>query len=504
MKKSTKLPLILLIIILIIAITGYLLSIFLENKLQAELESALEENHFTYDELSVSVWDRSASLEKAEYIFKGKSFEAKKLKLNNIDVLTYFQEGDIVIGELHLDNPKFKVFAETPDEEEEDLQEEFEENILVKKIFVNNGNLQFKETDTAKNQLYLEFSSLEVQDWKLNSKSLQGTIPFTYNSYKYQGDSLFIRLNKEHYLNVGPVQLNNGSGNLTRLQLRSFFSRAEFQRQIPYEKDHFYADIDSIQIKQLDWQVENDSLILKNPLTEIFSANLKVYRDKLQPDDTRQKPMYSQMIRELPVKVKFDTIRLRNTSILYEERMHEDREPGEIEFKQLAASVYNFTNIGMDTQDFPQTRVDVQTRFMGQAPLKVNWSFDVRNTADYFNISGNMGTIGYEQMNRFMKPAMNVETKGNIDSMEFDFSGNRNEAEGEMKLVYKDFKVEVLRSDGSRKNKVLSALANLILNNDAETGDAARDNIRVTRDKTKSFWNYFWLCIREGALKNFI
>jgi hypothetical protein len=107
-------------------------------------------------------------------------------------------------------------------------------------------------------------------------------------------------------------------------------------------------------------------------------------------------------------------------------------------------------------------------------------------------------------MNSFLRPALNIEVEGKISSMFFNFYGNDDNALGDTRLQYHDFKVEVLRKDGVRKNKVLSGLANLILSKDVSNKQMNQKNISATRDKTKSFWNFLWLCIRNGALKSFL
>ena len=115
-----------------------------------------------------------------------------------------------------------------------------------------------------------------------------------------------------------------------------------------------------------------------------------------------------------------------------------------------------------------------------------------------------MGGLGAEQMNKFLKPAMNVEAAGKILDMYFNFVGNDYQASGDMRLEYNDFKIEVLQKDGQKKNKVVSALANLIVKNKAINNKASYNEISYTRNQDKSFWNYLWNLIKNGALKTFL
>lgn len=99
---------------------------------------------------------------------------------------------------------------------------------------------------------------------------------------------------------------------------------------------------------------------------------------------------------------------------------------------------------------------------------------------------------------------MNIEVQGRIQSLFYNFRGDHNQAAGDMRLQYSDFKVEVLKKDGSKKNSFLSDLANIVIRNNDNHEKLERKNIQAERDKTKSFWNYLWLFIRNGSLKSFL
>lgn len=73
-----------------------------------------------------------------------------------------------------------------------------------------------------------------------------------------------------------------------------------------------------------------------------------------------------------------------------------------------------------------------------------------------------------------------------------------------MQLKYRDFKVNILKDGEEGSKSFLSDLANLILKNDSVNEEVSQENIEVERDRTKSFWNFLWLCIREGAIKTLL
>ncbi len=72
-----------------------------------------------------------------------------------------------------------------------------------------------------------------------------------------------------------------------------------------------------------------------------------------------------------------------------------------------------------------------------------------------------------------------------------------------MRLNYDNFKVDILNADGKKKNKVLSALANLFIvkhSNRAEDGFRESNKEGIERDHTKSIFNYIWISIKSGLV----
>ncbi|SFN26684.1 hypothetical protein [Salegentibacter flavus] len=504
MKKSSKIFLYIITGIILLALILFALNNFAEEKLKKGIQDATSQINLNYEELDVNLLSRKATLESPSFSVNGKSFKAEKLSLNNIEIFKYLTDKDLEIGEVSLDGPSFIINKSKKSKSSGDATSSgFKENILIKRLQIKNGELAIIENDSAENSLFTKFNHLKILDFQLDSSSVNNTIPFQYKDYVFKGDSIFFKLDPRHNISLGKMNIEEGHSVFNDFRIIPVYGKQEFQQHIPYELDRFELVVEEVIFSNLKWKFENDSLSIENPLVKIKNANLEVYRDKLQPDDTRQKKMYSEMIRRLPFKLKLDTIRVINSYIKYEELIDGDRSPGEVDFSNLDASIYNLSNINMQAKDFKSTEVDVKTLFMQEANLSVNWRINIQNKNDRFNISGDMNRISEEAMNRFMKPAMNVLAKGSIEDMAFNYSGNHTEALGDMRLVYKDFKVEVLRKDGRRKNKLLSALANLIMNKDAISEDVVQKQIEVTRDKTRSFWNYLWKMIRAGALKSF-
>jgi hypothetical protein len=491
--------------LVVLGVILVILNYVAENKLSKALDSVLVEAGASYEDLDVNLLGRSVELKQVRLKRAGKTVEVSTIQVDDIGVIEYLRTGNIEIEELLIDDLRFLVdngkkdtVASKPSGE----KSKFKENISIEKLRLQNAEVRMIRKDSA-DKLYSKFSIFELQKVKIDSNTIKTAVPFEYEQYKFQNDSLFFEINDLHTLSVESMNAENGHFEVVALKMLPRYSKAEHQQHIPYEKDRYDFSLPNIQLKNLTWSFKNDTLHLFNPYTEINRFNLKIYRDKLQPDDPRQKPLYSEVIRNLPIKIAFDSIVLQEGYILYEERTQTSRPPGSVDFGNFDASIYNFTNIGMEKPDFPKTEIDVQTRLFERAPLNVHWEFDISDAADRFQISGNMADIASAQINEFLKPAMNVTASGSIEDLDFNFSGNDDSGSGDMQLSYNDFKVEVLKRDGSKKNGFLSAIANLVIDN-TTSEDKKYNDVQVTRDKKKSFWNYLWLFIRNGAIKTLI
>lgn len=507
LKKSNKIALGVLIGIGVLAILLIVANNILESRIKKGIEKNLDSANAVYEKVDVKLLDRSAEVINAAIDIRGKMLKVDTIRLNDIEILEYLTKKNIIIGDLKIANPEVKIFKlqkKDQDSSNSKKQNSLKNKIRIKSVKVSGGSLKIFEKDSATHRFYSKLRDISMEQVRIDSSSLKESVPFNYDLILLNIDSLYYDLNDLQKLYVGDLVIRNNDVKVADLQLKPKFSRSEHQQNISKETDWYDLEIDSIGISDFTWSLQNDSLKIGNSLTHIDKFNFVIYRDKLQSDDTSIKPLYSEMLRKMPVLLEIDSMSLTNGYLKYEEKIHADREPGTVDFSNMNFQINNISNVGLDRKDFPETMIRAQADFMESASLDVRWSFNIADTQDRFNIRGELGRIAAEQINEFMKPAMNVQAHGEIEDLYFNFSGGPFTAKGDMRLEYKDFKIEVLQKDGQEKNKVVSALANLIVKNKAQNSKANHKDITVDRDRTKSFWNYLWNMIKNGALKAFI
>lgn len=502
MNRSGKILIGVVAVILILVIAVIALNNYVKSEVVEGLEKEFPASGLNYSEISVNVIGGNMTLTDPVLKIKGITIEAGDIKLKGFSYSNYLFRDEISIGHIELISPHITIDQSDTLEKNGD-NEPIEKTIKLQKFSSEGGSLKMVANDTASNSLFMGLKEIVFLDILLGKEIDGDLLPFQYKTLEVEVDSVYYNMNAEHYITVEEFEYLQDDLSIKQFKITPKFSKPDFDRQLPYEKDWVALNVDVVEMRNFSWSTEGDSLVLKSPSTSLSNANAEIYRNKLLPDDERIKPMYSELIRELGVKIKFDTIDINESRLTYQEKVDEERPPGELSFSNIEANIENLTNFNMSREDFPETNISATALFMDQARLSLNLDFDVRNQMDEFHVSGNLAEISADDINSFLIPAMNIEAEGRIESMAYNFYGNRNEAKGDMQLAYRDFKVNILKEGEKERKSLLSRLANLIIKNDAVNEDVEQEEINTTRDKTKSFWNFLWLCIRDGALKTF-
>ncbi|SHG13446.1 hypothetical protein SAMN05444483_10581 [Salegentibacter echinorum] len=505
MTKKSKISLGVGVVLLLLVGVFIGLNKWVAHKLKTALEESEAIQEFVYKDIDVNLLGGDASITAFSFHTGDKKVSAEKLAVKGVSVFKYLFQDKIAISAVQLTAPNVVIYSEEDKEKTKGKKKEKNDfDLAISSFEISHATLKLAKNDTVKNTLFLRLPTVELNEITANENSLASNLPFKYGDFQVEADSIFFNINDEHDMMAKKLAINSSFLQVNDISMVPLYDKQEFQKHIPYEKDRVELVIPELKLNSWKWGLENDSLKIESPLAQLNQMDLALYRDKRVNDDPRHKKMYSKMIRELPIKLNLDTLKVKNAKLQYQEKVKTDRRPGLVKFTELNASIYNLTNMGMRKTNFPTTSIEVSTYFMGEADLKVNWSFDISNKMDEFRISGHLNNISSQGINQFLKPALNVAAQGGIRDMQFDYSGNKNKASGEMKLIYKDFKVEVLKNDGESKSGFLSALANLIIRNEATSEEKTQKNITATRTINKSFWNYLWKMVRNGALKSFL
>lgn len=497
-----------LVIVVAVLIGGYYgLDAYAHHKIQDFLEEQVEKGDLDYQDYSISLWRGDFTINKVAYKKDSSQVSADQLRVRDVGYWPYLLQDEIAVNQIELDRPiihwrNIKKDS-TSTSKKEASSDKFDKKITVSHLEINQGKL-FMQQDTIPEKLKIEHFNIEFDGIAVDSESLQHKIPFTYKTYAVALEDIDYKMNNLQQLQVDRLAVSENNLAVGQLNLKPNYSRKEYIKHIPYENDLMKMSLDTLTIQDYELNLEGEHPEFTTPLMELSGIDFNIYRDKTVRDDPTKKELYSGMLRKLKLKLGIDTLKISDAKITYEEKIKADRGPGKVAFENLEATLVNVTNIDLDREDFPQTNIDISCDFMGKSPLAVNWQFKVNEPDDHFRIKGHSSRIPPESMNSFFTPAFHMKAEGSIQEIYFNFIGNANTAHGDVRLKYKGFKIEVLKKNGREKNKFLSFVANVFVNSSTKKGKEDQQVSDVQRDKTKSFWNYFWSCIFAGLKESFI
>lgn len=462
-----------------------------------KIKARIAENVQAYETIDVDLLQQEIKIKGLEFHQAKTSLKASEVTLNGFSYWKYIFNDRLIIDRIEVSNPQLTVV--TSKEKTRDSSKASPQGVLVRNFRAVNGVFRLQKKDSAGNEVFIRFPKLELSAVKIDSTTKDESLPFKYSSYHIKSDSVAIKMNPQHFIAAEGFSIHNGKASVKNFRIIPYKEKGAFDQSIPYEKDRIALKVDSIGLDNLTFDFRRDTIFLKNPLMMISGADLDIYRNKLLPDDQRTKTLLSQKMRNSPVKFDFKKIRVENSKITYDEKVKAQQPPSTVTFNKVQGTIENFVNIQMQRKDFPRTDITADALFMNSSPLSIKWSFNAANMNDEFLISGDFGTLAGNTLDPLLKPSLGLEAEGKLKSVYFTFTGNDDVAEGDVRVVYDQFKLSVIREEGQKKNKLLSALANLFVDNDG-ISDQHTQHVQITRDKTKSFWNYIWMGLKKGVI----
>jgi hypothetical protein len=506
--------------LLALLVLVFLLNIGLNFWIARQLPQIINENndspyHISYKDLDVSLLDRNLIATEIVVVPK-KSLDAKAgkpgiyAKVKSVEV-NAFNIWDIVFGrQIHarsliVRNPEVTLIKEkekaldNPKSIGSEVVKPFGKIITVSDVFLNNG--KFKIT-TLKNKSVLDVSniSIKLEGILITEETLSRKMPFAFKTYSVDCDSVFYRPSGFYHIKLRALKTTNTGLSLSDFEMRPVVSRKAFVRAIPKEKDLFNVSAKRVAINNIRWGFKNEEFYFNSGNIKIDGADADIYRSKVPDDDLKKKKLYNRLLRDIPFELRVDTLYLKNSRVVYEEEKDFSKGPGILTFNRFNMAVTGIKS-GFKKKKMDDVNINIKCMFMNSSKLEVDWKFNVLDRSDSFNIRGKIFNFPAERLTLFTKPYMNVEVKGDLDEVYFDFIGNDKHCKGDFAINYDDLKVQIFRKkDPKKKNKFLTAIANLFVKNDTKD-KVSNAEVEVDRIQEKSFFNFLWRSIAEGLKK---
>lgn len=380
---------------------------------------------------------------------------------------------------------------------------QFDKIVSVRDIFLYNGDAKVIYTQTGKALLHVANVNLQLEGIRVDEQTLAKKIPFSYDTYQLNCDSLYYRANAFYHFTTQKISATKSDMTIANFKMTPEFTRREFVRKLKAEKDLFVISARALNLRGLDWGFRNEVLFANLQMLELDKVHADIYRSKIPPDDLTKKHLYNKLLRELDFDLKVDTLRIKRSLLAYEEEKTFDKGSGKLIFDRFNLTATNIRS-ARGQKKLPDVRIFVDCKFMSASPMHVQWKFNVLDKSDGFNIRGSILNVDAQRVNAFSKPYINATTEGTLNEVYFNFTGNDARSHGEFAIKYDDFKLTFYqKKNREKKNRFLTTIGNLFVKNDTK-GQVKGTKVEVERIPEKSFFNFFWRNIAEGLIKIFI
>jgi len=476
--------------------------------LESYLRSSIPKNvELKYSSLSVNIFKAELRLFDVNLALHNESngvcfatMQANKIELDGFNYWQYFKNDLIQIRKIHLQNPITTVHPALRHHVTDSLNlntKAVKQKMILKQFEISNGQLYMMKDATDSIRVSAMKIHLNLYDIIPIDSLGSGRMPFLYEDLKFEMSDLYINMGIYEDLFVAHSLMDKHKIKLSELSIKSRYSISQMLSILPEEREHFDIQIPLVVLDSIEFGIRQKLFYIYASMMSIQDAKLDIYLDKRLKDRTRIRPMYSKLIRKLPLKLDIDSTRFDNWHIVYNEKHETNLTAGRVFFENLNADIMNLTNLPESNKT---TRIRAHAKIMGQGMASIDWKFDVQNTKEEFTVTGNVSDFKAGATNQFLNSFVKTSLSGEIDQVYFSIAGDDIRSSGDFKMKYNDLKIAILKDDRSEKHQIKSFIGNLLLD-DGTYADAEgyrHGQISVIRNQRRPFFNYLWLNVKDG------
>lgn len=423
----------------------------------------------------------------------------KSIEITGVQIFSLLFSDRIRARTLLVNTPKITLIQQKTRKKpvRDDAVQPFSKIIHVNDIVLRNGHFTMLNAQKTP-VLFARRLSIRIDGITISENTLDETVPFRYTSYAWSCDSLYYRAGKHYDVTIGHIGESEKKLTVHHLHYKPRISKTAF-RSLPMEKDRYDIRARSVTADTLQWFFKGDRIHINISKLQIDAATGNIFRSKLPPDDLSRKKMYGELLRNMNPHLTIGSLHISRSRVQYEEEKTAAKGAGKIWFSNLNLTTGKITG-GRNRADLVNLQIKASALLMGKARTEIDWTVGL-TPDDAFTLRGRILDFPANALVPFSKPYMNATFSGDLDGVYFNFAGSRSGVSGDFAMTYDNLKVQLYRKKKpDKKNKLVSALANLLIKNDTNR-ELATTQISVPRIKKKSFFNLWWRGLQEGLKK---
>ena len=286
------------------------------------------------------------------------------------------------------------------------------------------------------------------------------------------------------------------------------FNHYEFYQKTKSTEDIYTLRFNKIAVNNINLQ----SLIRNHELSaaamDISDSYIGIYsNDFVESKATSQiEKDPQQLLQKLSFPIRLKRINVKNANVVYSETDKESGFTGQVLFTHTNGYFLNVTNNAAAKAVNPDLKAHLNTRFMNEAVLDVDFKFNLNSKSGAFNYFGKLGKYDGRKLDKLVKPLALVHVvSADIDKLKFNIDANNFGSKGAVDFYYRDLKIQLLKKVKGKaalqKKGLITLLANdLILkdNNPTDKGVFRPGAFTLKRADTVSFFTFLYQGILEG------
>ena len=284
------------------------------------------------------------------------------------------------------------------------------------------------------------------------------------------------------------------------------YSKFEFDKKLGHQVDRIEATIAQIEILKLNVIQLIHKKLLADKLV-INDSRFSIFRDRRLPRPLKEQPMFNSYLKKIPYEVRIHTLKVSNSSVLYEEFPKEGTQSGILKMGKINLTMSPVLNHPYKN-DPAYSEMNIKGVLMDAGIVQANIRMPFRKNINY--IKGFIRNLDLSKLNSSAENLgkFHIES-GLLNELDFHFTATEKKATGEIIGEYHNLVIDKLISKKGVKKiaKVPSFfLKHLIIpkNKDKSMNVAKRTGkISYNRDPTRLVSYYYLKALLSGIRSSF-
>ena len=368
--------------------------------------------------------------------------------------------------------------------------------ILIKNIVSNKELISVKKFD------------FELHNAFIDSLTINRFSPFDYDDIHFTADNLTLDFDQDFNLSTKEISFDSKSNttSIKEFKLQPKYSQGKFSKKYNVQKQWVAITLKELKVSTVNFEelIQHGNFNIESIL--IDGANVGLYKDKSAPEPPfKTKPLPASALKKIPVNISINTIEVKNSRIVINEKSKLSEQVSYLSFEDLNAQIYGFSNDSLEITTNNHLSVFAKTKIMNSAQVNFEAKFDLLSKNDSHVVKANIGPSDIKIYNKVLEPMMLVVAKsGKINALNYAYKADNTGAIGTIDFEYENVKIDILdKEEHTKKQGFMSLAANTIIkstNKKENKKTYVQGIIKVDRVKNKNIFPYLWHTVQTGII----